>query len=231
MFWLDNQLNSSKDQQSRISSAHTLEVNSVNLENQTGIINSYNVSIAECTCRDYIMRRQPCKHMYRLAHELGLYRLCGTIQTNRLLLSRNEAKKIVFNELDTEERKLLFQIFYECIFRKDYYILSTSISLDKLLCNAILESKFDPYLLSKKLSKLELITFASEHSISINKKLKKDEIIDTLQSAHNDILKQLFSNWTIITISERFIPHARSIYNLLYKELGNRDNDSFLVVD
>lgn len=33
----------------------------------------FDVSLERCTCKDFIFRRNPCKHMYRLAKELGLY--------------------------------------------------------------------------------------------------------------------------------------------------------------
>ena len=33
----------------------------------------YNVSLAECTCSDFTRRKKPCKHMYRLAMELGIF--------------------------------------------------------------------------------------------------------------------------------------------------------------
>lgn len=32
---------------------------------------SYQVTLHSCTCKDFAMRRQPCKHMYRLAAEVG----------------------------------------------------------------------------------------------------------------------------------------------------------------
>lgn len=31
----------------------------------------YDVSLNNCTCYDFMERQLPCKHMYRLAHELG----------------------------------------------------------------------------------------------------------------------------------------------------------------
>lgn len=34
--------------------------------------NTYSVSLSECTCADFQRRRLPCKHMMRLAVELGL---------------------------------------------------------------------------------------------------------------------------------------------------------------
>lgn len=32
----------------------------------------YQVSLNECTCTDFALRKAPCKHIYRLAMELGL---------------------------------------------------------------------------------------------------------------------------------------------------------------
>jgi len=33
--------------------------------------NPYITTIQTCTCRDYFVRRLPCKHIYRLRHELN----------------------------------------------------------------------------------------------------------------------------------------------------------------
>ena len=33
----------------------------------------FDVTLEKCSCKDFIFRRKPCKHMYRLAKELGLY--------------------------------------------------------------------------------------------------------------------------------------------------------------
>lgn len=35
----------------------------------------YVVTLEECTCPDFEKRGKPCKHMYRLAHELGVFEL------------------------------------------------------------------------------------------------------------------------------------------------------------
>jgi hypothetical protein len=35
----------------------------------------YVTTLKACTCKDFALRQLPCKHMYRLAHELGVYSL------------------------------------------------------------------------------------------------------------------------------------------------------------
>jgi len=36
---------------------------------------SYSTSLIDCTCVSFAREKKPCKHMYRLAHELGVYAL------------------------------------------------------------------------------------------------------------------------------------------------------------
>jgi len=48
---------------------------SINFENKTGIFTGsgkkpYETSAITCTCRDFFVRRLPCKHIYRLRYEL-----------------------------------------------------------------------------------------------------------------------------------------------------------------
>lgn len=33
----------------------------------------FTVTLENCTCKDFIFRRRPCKHMYKLANELGIF--------------------------------------------------------------------------------------------------------------------------------------------------------------
>ena len=54
---------------------------SIDTELQTGIfegsVKNYNVSLHHCECADFSIRKSeyPCKHMYRLVHELGYFDL------------------------------------------------------------------------------------------------------------------------------------------------------------
>lgn len=68
------------EQQNRIQSAKSAKVTplSVDAETQTGVFGGsakkpYQVSLDECNCADYIRRKLPCKHIYRLAMELGVF--------------------------------------------------------------------------------------------------------------------------------------------------------------
>lgn len=74
-----NRSHSSPDQitrQKRAYGCYIFSVDAVTGEGRmTGSGLVYDVSLASCTCFDFQKRHKPCKHMYRLAMELGLIQL------------------------------------------------------------------------------------------------------------------------------------------------------------
>ncbi len=66
-------LHATKDQLKRQKSALSLQMTSVDGVSKTGVIKNYSVSLDGCTCIDFSHRQKPCKHMYRLAMDLGLF--------------------------------------------------------------------------------------------------------------------------------------------------------------
>ena len=70
-----NFLHEEHGQLERQKKALGLKMNSVDRENQSGTIKNYFVSLDGCTCVDFGRRHKPCKHIYRLAFELGVFDL------------------------------------------------------------------------------------------------------------------------------------------------------------
>ena len=66
-------LHSEKDQLKRQKSALSLQMTSVDKVLKSGVIKNYSVTLENCTCVDFSRRQKPCKHMYRLAMDLGLF--------------------------------------------------------------------------------------------------------------------------------------------------------------
>lgn len=63
----------------RIVSAQKISASKIQLDidNKNCVISGssetpYSVTLTSCTCGDFIARRSPCKHMYRLAIDLGV---------------------------------------------------------------------------------------------------------------------------------------------------------------
>ena len=66
-------LHATEDQLKRQQSAKSLQLDSIDRDARTGKIKTYDVSLDGCTCVDFSRRHKPCKHMYRLATELGVF--------------------------------------------------------------------------------------------------------------------------------------------------------------
>lgn len=79
MFDPTDSMHSDPEQLKRQKSATKLNVSSIDNATNSGIINDYEVSLETCKCKDYGMRKLPCKHMYRLAHDLGVFLLQGIV--------------------------------------------------------------------------------------------------------------------------------------------------------
>ena len=74
----DSQIHDNVDQIKRICAAKKISSSKVNIDkgNETAVIsgsasNPYNVSLSSCDCSDFSIRGLPCKHIYRLALDLG----------------------------------------------------------------------------------------------------------------------------------------------------------------
>lgn len=72
-------IHSQPDQVKRIASAKSPKTKPISVDHdaQTGIFagsgkKPYETTLTSCTCRDYFVRRLPCKHIYRLMIELNL---------------------------------------------------------------------------------------------------------------------------------------------------------------
>lgn len=62
-------------QKSRQTRSSTVTLSNIDFINKTAMVEGSNgiylVSLGKCTCPDFEERQLPCKHMYKLAHELG----------------------------------------------------------------------------------------------------------------------------------------------------------------
>lgn len=85
------------EQLRRQKSALNLKSNSVDYEKQIGIVGDYPVTLYDCSCIDFARRGKPCKHMYRLAVDLGVYKISEKVSDKSII-----ATEIVKVEKDKE---------------------------------------------------------------------------------------------------------------------------------
>ena len=95
---------------------------SINFDNKTGVFPSsssgtYQVTATSCTCPDFIRRRKPCKHMYRLLDELGLCSLKKAFPNEyEKLANQKQISEVlpIATQLSLEDKKLYRTICYQC---------------------------------------------------------------------------------------------------------------------
>lgn len=95
----NNKLHSDFEQLKRQKSALSLKMNFVDAISQVGNIKDYSVSLEKCTCVDFMRRHKPCKHMYCLAMELGVFKVDEKIfsNLNNSRPAKTKVKKSFFN--------------------------------------------------------------------------------------------------------------------------------------
>lgn len=95
---------------------------SINFDNKTGVFPSSSsgtnsVTTTSCTCPDFIRRREPCKHMYRLLDELGLYSLKKAFPNEyEKLANQKQISEVlpIATQLSLEDKKLYRTICCQC---------------------------------------------------------------------------------------------------------------------
>ena len=132
-----NELHNDLDQQKRIKSAKKPELTPLSIDktfctgNFSGSSGRYVTSLDNCQCGDYMKRRKPCKHMYRLAMELGLYPSDGMKQDAKAILEpkptpteRSEILKdvIAFIESTNEDAQLELETLLRCDYQQEPYL-------------------------------------------------------------------------------------------------------------
>lgn len=121
-------IHNSPDQLKRQKSAKKAECTPISIDESeqygtfSGSHGLYDATLSECTCGDFRHRHKPCKHMYRLASELGLFNLgeikadCKNIKSPQpTKADRKKALEYVVSKIESyseETQKALINVTY-----------------------------------------------------------------------------------------------------------------------
>ena len=116
----------SEDQLSRIKSATSAKTTpmSIDKDSMTGIFSGsgkepYQVNLDSCTCGDFHRRKLPCKHIYRLAIELGVLNIRAESGVNKNSQISLEAAVGELENLCDESQQTIKSFLYEGLFHKE----------------------------------------------------------------------------------------------------------------
>lgn len=190
------------DQQKRLSSAKTAACTPIELDRDAGTgtfsgsSGTHSASLDKCSCIDFNRRRLPCKHMYRLAMELGLIEASFKTDISAVVQPRprSQIEKIehtveVIESLTDYQQYLLLEIIRKITTKNPTVGLEVTPDVLVLLNTGLLEQTDDVATAIRKSRKDELVMLATSFGCENAKKMKKPELVDFLISNHFDDLK------------------------------------------
>ena len=163
----------SEDQLSRIKSATSAKTTpmSIDKDSMTGIFagsgkEPYQVNLDSCTCGDFHRRKLPCKHIYRLAIELGVLNIRAESGVNKNSQISLEAAVGELENLCDESQQTIKSFLYEGLFHKEsiFSVLASECGEDILSCN-LLNTVDNPQVALRALKRNQIIAILDQHDI------------------------------------------------------------------
>lgn len=177
----------------------TFSFKKLNTENKSAdVLNQektkvYHTTLTSCTCPDFKERNVPCKHMYRLANELGYFSLYKEEE-------RELIEKLWSIKDNHKLQTTLVDVFYRIRDKKDKYYVKTSPSLNKLAEFNLIKFKEIPEqeLVNLKYNTNELKGIL--HDKNFKKSITKKELIELFLS-DKKLIKKLPKNMVHVTLT------------------------------
>ena len=135
----------------------------------------YDTSLISCTCESFKKDIKPCKHMYCLSYNLGVFTPDRSVVENAKEFEEKEAFMKEFSRLDRETQR---KIAYEHFSSENWSFVSKEEST-VLLSTSLLCTTDDLTVVLPKLKKSDLIEILDKYNISYGNNPKKQTLIDT----------------------------------------------------
>lgn len=201
----DATIHTEPEQVKRQKSAAKADITPISIENDFAVFRgskkNYETTLISCTCTDYGIRRLPCKHIYRLAHELGVFPL-DNVKANGSIgmqLRIGDAMKII-ESIPEDLQRVFHDIIYQYQYGSGFSIISgedAALLFDKKLIKEYADKK----VLLKKLKKDELLSLISDSSSNLAKS-KKAELIDYVDVHFPSVYDDLLNGNRIVTLDD-----------------------------
>ena len=232
-----NGVHDSEDQKKRIKSAQSAACTPLGVSSETGSGSFsgshgfYETTLESCTCVDFARRRLPCKHVYRLAIELGLLDVSADSNASKVKrpaprgLSLKDAVEVVENVGEDAQRSLhtvLYAMFYEK--KAEAVGVKKSPEISALISAGVLSLCDDLHALLCAYSRNELRDALLSSGVS---GFKKNMSLDTLASWVCENVPDasgLFADAIAVRLSDDFLKSARKIYTYLNRR---NENESY----
>lgn len=218
------------DQKKRLESAKSSKAipDSIDKEHQSGVFAGsgavpYVTTLDSCTCGDFFRRQLPCKHMYRLAIELGLLDETAEKGINKNTLEHQqftleEAVAELENLTEAAQRKLGEIIQWSNANNGTEFPVLWDEAYESLSGCPLLVEVSNPKTAIKLFKRNQIISILDEHKIS---GFKRNMSVDNLRAWCVETIEEplsVFPKVMVFAISERFQKARRSVLMYLRRK-------------
>lgn len=183
----------------------------------------YNVTLESCTCGDFIRRGLPCKHMYRLAIELGLLNEKAEFGVNKNTLKASqislEKAVSILESLGEDAQKIIKDIIYETTYHKEIEVpIKTCAASDELLCCPLVESSDNPVIALQALKRNEIVRILDALGIAGFKRNSSLKNLSSWCVENIPDVRDIFPKIYVFRLSEQFESARRRVYTYLLRK-------------
>lgn len=170
----------------------------------------YSTCLSDCTCPDFQQRKLPCKHMYKLALELGV------ISKEWDLSGIPDEIKELFSSLPLKDQIKYLRLIRNYRGLKYFDVRKQEISVDLLGCGFLEDYSDKRANIERYCAKNDIIAaLTTAHSPfiqSITSRTKKSEMIDWIAENDEKLFNKLGCKYYTICFSSTLSPYLEYIY-------------------
>ena len=226
----DSEIHESPDSQKRIKSAKNAKLTPIHLDTTDGYAyfqgghGRYETFLDYCPCGDFRRRKLHCKHIYRLAMELGLFESDFASDASKIIvpktsngLSLSEAVEIV-ETLPKKSQHILHRNL-TAFLQGSYQTVEIADGYTELLVSKGLlrySEVFNPSLLLSSLDRKKLFEKLEQTDIVFKKNISKAATVDImLNNLSPDEIKDMFPEYVILTMTDQLSTCRKNLYSYI----------------
>lgn len=225
-------VHNSEDQKKRQASAQKAECTplSIDADARKGIFSgshgSYVTSLEDCICMDFIRRKLPCKHMYRLAMELGVIKEDAVSDISKIKIpppidSITLAEAVALLEGLQSEVQMVFRSFLleHMYHKKDHVGMVKDARVAQLIYAGLLVEVGDADAQLYAYKRDELKERLVQNNITgFRKNMSLDSLVSWCIENIPGIIPAICSDAVAVTLAPRLVKSRKKIYTYMRRK-------------
>ena len=214
---------------------------SVDVDNKTGAFSGssgvYRTTLEDCTCVDFRRRKMPCKHMYRLAIEVGAFEGEVVSDVSKIKRPKPDGYSLadavaIIENLSDDARELLCSVLGQILYgeKKEKIGIKESLALKELARENVFDLCDDPAIAMEACRQADIKNALINAGIDGFKKNLKKELMIAWAFENVPNAAQIIPGYACVKLNDAFIRPARKLYTYLCRRNGRAEYDTEAVM-